>query len=134
MVLLWDMREGLTTTVLGMGVVFLALILLWAILEFTGKLFQTRPAAPAAAPQEGSTASEPMAPLPAPVMAASPAATPNADLALIAVIAAAIAAHTGRSPASIKISSIRRLVNVDSGWAGEARRDLVAARQALGNE
>ena len=48
---------------------------------------------------------------------------------LIAIIAAAIAAYTGQNASDIKVASIRRVVNVETGWAAQARHDLIDARR-----
>jgi len=55
------------------------------------------------------------------------------DLALIAVITAALAAHIGTDLSGIKVSSIRRVVHLESGWAAIARQETIASRQSIYN-
>jgi hypothetical protein len=54
---------------------------------------------------------------------------PDVNETLIAVIAAAIAAYTGSKASDIKVSSIRRVVSVETGWAAQARHDVMDARR-----
>ncbi|MCE5197152.1 MAG: hypothetical protein LLG09_08520 [Negativicutes bacterium] len=55
------------------------------------------------------------------------------DLALIAVISAALAAYLGQETTGIKISSIHRLVHLENGWAAAARQETIASRQNIYN-
>ncbi len=55
------------------------------------------------------------------------------DFALIAVISAALAAHLGQEASGIKISSIHRIVHLDTGWAAAARQETIASRQNIYN-
>ena len=107
--------QGAVVAVIGLCTVFLALAILWGILElmriaFTAK--KEKLAAPAVAPT----------PAPAPV---APIATPaEDDSELIAVLTAAIAASLNQTTTyNLKIKSYRR---VDAGtpvWNRTARRD-----------
>ncbi|HZW49727.1 MAG TPA: OadG family protein [Bacillota bacterium] len=55
------------------------------------------------------------------------------DLLLIAVITAALAAHLGKEVSGIKVSSIHRIVHLESGWAAVARQETIASRQSMYN-
>ena len=107
---------GGQVTLLGMGTVFAVLALLWGLVEllhlllssFSGekKKNASSPATPTVAP----------APAPAPVAAAqapAPAIQTGTtdDLAIIAVITAAIAASEGRDPSAFRVVSFQRANN-----------------------
>lgn len=55
------------------------------------------------------------------------------DLALIAVITAALAAHLGKELSGLRVSSIHRVVHLESGWAAIARQETIASRQSIYN-
>lgn len=91
---------GVETTLLGMGVVFLALIILWAVLSVF-KLVFYKPTGKEAEP----------APTPVEVASPAPQATVTetaGDEELVAVITAAIAAMTDKPATSFKVVSFRR--------------------------
>lgn len=83
-----------TITIIGVGTVFISLIVLALILSQFHRLFGPKPAAgrPAVAPTAAS--------------AAPAAAKAGPDGAVIAAIAAAIAAATGRPLSSFRIASV----------------------------
>ena len=119
----YDLGSGLLTVALGMLVVFSVLILLIFVLEGVGRVmatFDSKPDAPIASPP------------PQPVAAVAPPVVPDTpafDGHLIAVITAAIAAHTSQAASTFRVSSIRRIVNSEGGWAAEARRDVIDSRK-----
>ena len=97
------MQQAALNTVLGMGTTFAVLILLALIIMLFGKILnrtterQKAPAAPKAAPAAApdpaqTAAAQPAAEIPAPVEE-----NLTADLSLVAVIAAAVAAYEGKS-------------------------------------
>ena len=97
---------GLQTTLLGMGVVFSVLIILWAVLAVFKVIFYKQPKTekkPAPAKVE--------APAPAPVAAPAPAPAAPAeadDAELVAVITAAIAAMMDAPQTSFRVVSFKR--------------------------
>lgn len=92
---------GLQTTLLGMGVVFLVLIILWAVLGifslvFTKSSTEKKAEAPAAAP------------VAAPVPEIVPSYSESDDAELVAVITAAIASMMDAPQTSFRVVSFRR--------------------------
>ena len=105
-------KAGLNT-LLGMGVVFTVLILISLLIyclrfipvffeKMAGKKEEEKPVAPAPADKKNVPAA------PETVQTAAPAGAGETDLALIAVITAAIAAQAGVPADGIVIRSIRR--------------------------
>lgn len=133
---------GLQVTVIGMGVVFAVLILLYVILTLVGKLGGD--AASPAAPAGGL-------PAPAVIVAPPPAASPAADRAaapqagvsaaaasqepgleqLVAVLAAAIAAATVTGRRRGPAPSVERRRGSQPGWALAGRIALQTGRETL---
>lgn len=106
------------TTIMGMGITFLVLILLWGCVAIMTK-FTYRPkkeekpqasAAPAATP-------------------AAPAAPAAADDSLIAVISAAIAAYEGGSANNLVVRKIRRISGDTTVWGDAGRADCIDSRK-----
>ncbi len=93
---------GLKTTLLGMGVVFSVLIILWAVLSVFKLVFYKAPA--------NEKKAETPAPAPAPIAPAAPAPAPAEmdDAELVAVITAAIAAMMDQPQTSFRVVSFRR--------------------------
>ena len=104
---------GGQVTLLGMGTVFAVLILLWALVEVLHLLLGH--------PADKKASNSVAAPAPAPTPVAEPASvqTPvesvpaqsTDDLAIIAVITAAISAASGQSPSSFRVVSFKRANN-----------------------
>ena len=93
---------------MGMGVVFAVLLLIWGSLELFHYLFATLPEqmkAKAVAKEDEAKAAEP-----APAAPAAPiAVAPTADTELVAVITAAIAASENAPVGSFRVVSFRRV-------------------------
>lgn len=119
------LSTGLLTTIVGMVIVFAILVLL-TFCMYGLKLF-------AGKGPEAEAASKPAPPPPVETEPVSPPVpeVKQDDGAIIAVIAAAIAAYTGNRVSDIKVSSIRRVASVETGWAAQARRDLIDASRVL---
>ncbi len=114
------LQEGLLVTVVGLAVVFVTLWLLSGVLSAM-KLF--------------SGVENKRAVSPEPKIEATPIVEPTAleatardDMELIAVISAAVAQALGRETAAIRVASIRRIVNLEQGWAAAARNDVISSR------
>lgn len=92
-------------TLMGMGIVFIVLILISFIISLFAYVnkFETAMA------KKKEAKKAPAAPAPAPKAAAAPAPAVQDDTELIAVIAAAIAAYEGTSPDGIVVRSIRKV-------------------------
>lgn len=97
---------GLQTVLLGIGVVFAVLIILWAVLSVFKFVFYKKPDGEA-----DKTAVEKKAPAPAPAPEPVPApvvSEPSDDAELVAVITAAIAAMMDAPQTSFRVVSFRR--------------------------
>ncbi|MCL2498144.1 MAG: OadG family protein [Symbiobacteriaceae bacterium] len=118
------LSEGIMTTIVGMIVVFMVLMILIGLLELIGRVFAATPT-PAEAVAD-------IAPLTEPPLAYTPQAevhNSGDDPLLVAVISAAIAAYNGSSSSLLRITSIKRRAAVESGWAAEARRQAIESRR-----
>ncbi|MCR5134737.1 MAG: OadG family protein, partial [Clostridiales bacterium] len=112
------------TALMGMGITFAILIILWVMIAFmtkiirgfenTGKKKAEAPAAAPAAPAAAAPAAAAAAPA---AGGASPLAESASDDQLIAVIAAAIAAAEGGAAApSFVVKKIQRLAGPATAW------------------
>lgn len=106
------------TTLMGMGVTFVILLLLWLFLAVMAKIVSPKkkeevPAAAAATPSE----------------AAAPAAAVEDDKALIAVITAAIAAAEGRAASQLVVRKINRISGETTAWGLAGRTDCIESRK-----
>ena len=107
--------EGLSTFAVGMGVVFLALILLVILLEMSGKFFANLDKKEAAKKQSTQVVVVPE------VIAPEIVGTPEIDdLELIAVITATIAATMGTSADNLQVRSLRK---TNSPWKISGRTE-----------
>jgi len=108
---------------LGMGIVFSVLIILWAMLELFRVIFYEMPKKRVAGP------TAPAAPAPAPA-ASAPAAQVKKqedDSELIAILTAAVAAAMGTSAGGLRIRSFRRVGRSDSAWSAASRKEQMEA-------
>lgn len=108
------------TTLMGMGITFLVLILLWGCIAVMTK-FTYRPNKGEKAPQTTDAAAAPSAP--ETVTAAA------ADDTLIAVISAAIAAYEGGSANNLVVRKIRRISGDTTAWGDAGRTDCIDSRK-----
>ncbi len=110
------------TTLMGMGITFIVLILLWGCIAVMTKITY-RPKKGDKAPQTTDAAAAPSV---APTIAAAPAA---ADDTLIAVISAAIAAHEGGSANGFVVRKISRISGDTTAWGDAGRSDCINSRK-----
>ncbi len=97
---------GTEVTLRGMGTVFAVLILIWILVEFLHLILGVKtPKAEKKAKVEAVQPAQEVVAESAPAITPAPAAD---DLALIAVITAAIAAASGSSPSSFRVVSFKR--------------------------
>ena len=108
------------TTLMGLGITLLVLILLWGCIAVMTK-FTYRPNKGEKAPQTTDAAAAPSAP--ETVTAAA------ADDALIAVISAAIAAYEGGSANNLVVRKIRRISGDTTAWGDAGRADCIDSRK-----
>ncbi len=108
------------TTLMGMGITFLVLILLWACISIMTK-FTYRPNKETKAPAASAPA--------APATTTQPAAA-AADDSLIAVISAAIAAYEGAGGnGNLVVRKISRVSGETTAWSEAGRIDCVNSRK-----
>lgn len=113
-------ETSVVTTLLGMGTVFVVLIVLIIVVSALKSAFYKKPEV-VAPPQLAQI-----------IETETLDNTAENDLQLVAVITAALAAYLGSSQATgIKVNSIRRITSLESGWASTARQETIAARQSL---
>ena len=117
------MIGSLITMIMGMGITFCVLILLWAFVAIMGKAVNGKP--------KGDKASDGTKAAATPsVAAAAPAAASNAsDENLVAVIAAAIAAYQGGGAGNLVVRKIVRLSGESTAWSNAAREDCIDSRK-----
>ena len=103
---------GGQVTLLGMGTVFAVLIVLWGMVELLHLIL----VGPTKKPKVTKIIEETTTPLTAePETVPAPVAPQTDDLALIAVITAAVAAASGSSPSSFRVVSFKRANQKFSG-------------------
>lgn len=110
------------TTIMGMGITFVILILLWLCVAIMTK-FTYRPNKGDKAPQTTDAAAPPSG------AAAVVTETPVADENLIAVIAAAVAAYEGGSASNFVVRKIRRMSGETTAWGDAGRADCIESRK-----
>lgn len=107
---------------LGMGITFVALCLIWALTVMMSKIIQLieQKSAPKA------VKNQPANPVTiAPIIAEE---VEEDDDALVAVITAAIAATLGTTMHNIHVSNIRRVVDQTPAWGQAGRSDVMGSR------
>lgn len=108
------------TTLMGMGITFVVLILLWGCIAIMTK-FTYRPNKGEKAPQTTDAAAAPSA--------AETVTAAAADETLIAVISAAIAAYEGGSANNLVVRKIRRISGETTAWSDAGRADCIDSRK-----
>jgi len=119
-----DKMLGSTITmIMGIGMTFLILCLLWAFIAIMGKCMNRAPKGDKASAQTVAAATPSAAPV-----AAAPAASNDAEIA--AVIAAAIAAYEGSGRAgNLVVRKISRISGETTLWTNAAREDCIESRK-----
>lgn len=115
--------QGVSTTVIGLVIVFSVLAILWGVLVLMRKLFYKEPDKKAA-----KSAAKP-APVAAPAAPAAPVKQDTMDEgALIAVLTAAVAASLNTSTYNLQIKSYRRIGNSAPAWNQAGLNDTINSR------
>lgn len=109
------------TTVMGMGITFVVLILLWGCIALMTKITY-RPNKGNKAPKTTDAATPPSA-------AADVIDRAAIDESVIAVISAAIAAYEGSSPNNLVVRKIRRISGETTAWGDAGRADCIESRK-----
>lgn len=108
-------------TLLGMGITFVALVLIWFLTVLMSKFIQSVES------KQTITEVKPAA-APAPALAPTALVKDEDDDALIAVITAAIAASMNTSMHNIVVTNIRRVPDTTPTWGKLGRSDVMNAR------
>ena len=119
------MAGSAVTTLMGMGITFIVLFILWGFISAMGKAMTIGKKGDKAQSHADAdaTPSDAAAKVEVPVQAAS-------DDALIAVIAAAIAAYEGDGTAGhLVVKKIRRVSGEVTPWSNAAREDCIDSRR-----
>ena len=103
----------------GLGIVFIALVVIILILMFQALIFKNV--------GKGKKA-EKKAAAPAPAPAPAQAAAPAEDDAEIAAVIAAVVAMMSESGSGLKIRSIRRVGKNNTGWNESGRQEYLGTR------
>ena len=115
------MTGSFITMLMGLGVTFLILCLLWAFVAIMGKVMGIASKGDKASAKTEAAAA-PSAPQVAPVN--------NDDEVIAAVIAAAIAAYQGSGGTSnLVVRKISRISGETTLWTNAAREDCIASRK-----
>lgn len=102
---------GGQVTLLGMGTVFSVLVLLWGLVEVLHMLLGYKTEKKVSAPKKVEAPAPVVESVATQVTAESVPAPSTDDLAIIAVITAAVAAASGQSPSSFRVVSFKRANN-----------------------
>lgn len=113
------------TMLMGMGITFVVLILLWAFVAIMGKFMNIASKGDKASEETKAAATPSVA---APAAPAAPAA--SADDTLTAVIAAAIAAYQSEGGrGNLVVRKISRISGETTLWTNAAREDCIESRK-----
>lgn len=112
-----NMSEGLAITVIGLGIVFSVLIILWGFIALMRVVFTKKNTAPVPAAVPVKTEEKP-------VVSITEVADENEE-EVVAVIMAAIANCLNTSTYNLHIQSIRRVGNAAPAWNAAGRRENV---------
>ena len=116
------MTGSFITMLMGMGVTFVVLCLLWAFVAIMGKFMGIA--------SKGDKASAKTEAAATPSVATVAPADVNNDAEIAAVIAAAIAAYQGSSGTSnLVVRKISRISGETTLWTNAAREDCIASRK-----
>ena len=114
------MLASTITMIMGLGITFTVLILIWIFISIMGKVLGTsKKAAPAAAAA---------APAAAPAETRAPVEEASDD-SLVAVIAAAIAAYQGANANNLVVKKITRLSGDNTPWGVSGLEDRLDTRR-----
>ena len=113
------MQASLITMIMGLGITFMILILIWIFIAIMGKVMGL-----ANKPKTAPAAAAPAAAAPA---AAAPAE--SSDESLVAVIAAAVAAFEGANASNLVVKKITRLSGDQTPWGLSGLEDRLDTRK-----
>lgn len=108
------------TMLMGLGITFIVLILIWIFISIMGKALGATANKKKAAPVAEA------APAPS---AAAPVAEAASDESLVAVIAAAVAAYTGANANNLVVKKIQRISGENTPWGVSGLEDRLETRK-----
>lgn len=112
--------------ILGMGITFVALVLIWFLTATMSKMIQKLESKNSVAKVKAQPVAPAVSKTPEP--AVSSVVTQEDDGELIAVITAAIAASLNTSMHNIRVSNIRRISDSTPVWGKSGRSEVMNAR------
>ncbi len=116
------LQVGLSTTVIGLLIVFAVLIILMGVLMLFNKIFgKTEKKAAVEQPK-------PAAPVSAPAVKQVSAPAEESEEELIAILTAAVAASLNTSTYNLKIKSYRRIPNNAPAWNKAGIKETIDSR------
>ena len=116
------MAGSAITMLMGMGITFCVLLLLWGFVGLMGTAMNMS--------KKGDKAPQTTTDAAAPPSAAADITDHSAiDENVIAVIAAAIAAYEGGSPNNLVVRKIRRISGETTAWGDAGRADCIESRK-----
>ena len=111
------MQASLITMIMGLGITFTVLILIWIFIAIMGRILGATTKKPAAAAA------------PAPVETKAAPVEEASDDSLVAVIAAAIAAYQGANANNLVVKKITRLSGENTPWGISGLEDRLETRK-----
>lgn len=108
------------TAILGMGITFVVLVLIWGAIVLMTKFTTAIERKPA-----GSQVVKDSPKKAAPAPASAPVEVVADDSELVAVIAAAVAASLGTTPERIRVTNIVRTYDTTPTWGQAGRREMI---------
>ena len=118
--------QGVSTTVIGLVIVFAVLAILWGVLVLMRKLFYKEPGKEAAKPAPAEQSAPAVRQETAPVASVSQDTMDEGEL--IAVLTAAVAASLNTSTYNLHIKSYRRIGNTAPVWNQAGLNDTINSR------
>ncbi len=115
------MQASLITMIMGLGITFTVLILIWIFIAIMGRILGATTKKPAAAAAPAAA--------PAPVETKAAPAEEASDDSLVAVIAAAIAAYQGANANNLVVKKITRLSGENTPWGISGLEDRLETRK-----
>ncbi len=110
--------------ILGVGITFIALMLIWWITVLMSKTIQKLEAKTNLTEVKSQASQKPVL-QPAPIVET---VTVDDESELVAVITAAIASSLSTSVSNIRVTNIRRIVDATPTWGKSGRNDVMNAR------
>lgn len=118
---------AMLTTLMGMGITFIVLILLWGLIALMAKLTQEKPKPPTGGKNDATEKAAPIVSASAPASVTVTGSSPE----LIAVITAAIAAFEGQAAntGNLIIRKISRVSGQTTAWGTAGSSDAIGSRK-----